>query len=181
MNVFITKVAAGAAAAALLVPSLAFAHEGDVKVRGQVSIGTRIEKTLDRIEHKGDKHADKLEHEGKRATTTAAAITKKAVRIQGSVDAMAGFNTRIQGLIASSSASEQADLNAKFGTYTTAAANAKVEAGKAISGVAQVNASNSTSTNASLITQAKVDLREAHSFLKDAQKALFSLLRSLWD
>ena len=175
-----TKLIAGSAAAMLLVPTLAFAHEDSVKAHVGVSIGNRIEKALDRIEHKGKNEVKKDEHKVMQATTTAAAITKKATAVQVAADTMLSFNSRVSALIASSSAETKAALQTQFNTFTTAATNAKVEAGKAISGSAQVNATNSTTTNATLLAAAKVDLKEAKSFLNEARKALFSIFQALF-
>ncbi len=176
MNKNFTKVIAGSAAAMLLLPTIAFAHDdGDNK--GKNSLQVRIENRLEKAEHREDKHDDRVT---KNASTTAAAITKKGVRIQAAADTMLSFNTRVSALIASSSASSTAALQAKFAQFQTAATSAKVEAGKAITGSAQVNATNSTTTNATLLAAAKVDLREARSFLQDAKEAFFSILRSLW-
>ncbi len=178
MNKTFTKVLAGSAAAMLLLPTLALAHGGEnwekSKNWGKNSLQVRIENRLDKAEHRDDRPI-------KNATTTAASITKKGVRIQAAVDTMLSFNGRVSALIASSSAETMAALQAKFSQFQTAATNAKVEAGAAITGAAQVNATNSTTTNASLIATAKADLREARNFLQDAKEAFFSILRSFFN
>ena len=160
--------------ATLLLPTLALAHENK---GSEVRFETSIEQRLQKIE--------KGEHKEVRAkanaTTTAAAVTKKAVRIQTAADGMLSFNDRIGALIANSSAEGKAALEAKFAEFKTDAADAKVQAAAAISGAAQVNASNSTDTNATLLAAAKVDLKEAKGFLHGAQKALMQILRSLWN
>ena len=167
-----------------MIPTLALAHENETKLGVGAGLNVRIEKGIERAEkhdekkdHRDEKHEDR---KVKQATTTAAAITKQGVRIQAAADTVLSFNARMSALIASSSADTKAALEAKFATYTTAAANAKVEAGKAITAAAQINASNSTTTNATLITTAKVDLKEAKGFLHDAKEAFFSILRTLW-
>ncbi len=176
MNKNFTKLVAGSAAAMLLLPTLALAHEGDNK--GKNTLQHRIEVRLDKAE-RHEKHDD--DNKVKNASTTAAKITKQAVRVQAAADTMLSFNARISALIASSSADSKAALQAKFAQFQTGATNARLEAGKAITGSAQVNASNSTTTNASLLAAAKVDLKEARGFLHDAKEAFFSVLRSLWN
>ena len=164
--------------ATLLLPTLAFAHENKGT---EVRFETSIEKRLQKIE-KGENKGEHKEVRAKaNATTTAAAITKKAVRIQTSADGMLSFNDRIGALIANSSAEGKAALEAKFAAFKIGAADAKVQATAAISGAAQVNASNSTTTNATLLAAAKVDVKEANGFLHDAKKALMQILRSLWN
>ena len=168
----LTKVLATGAIAVLLMPTLALAHDKGTQVRLGASIEHRLEK-LEKGEHKKF-------HKAGHASTTAAVITKQAVRVQTAADTMLSFNDRIGALIASSSVEQKAALEAKFTVFTSGAASAKVEAGSAISGAAQVNANNSTTTNAALLAAAKVDLREARGFLHDAQKALMQILRTLW-
>ena len=65
MKTTLIKIVAGSTLGALLVPTLAFADNG-VRVRGDlsVSIGTRIEKALDRIEHKGDREQKREDRDG---------------------------------------------------------------------------------------------------------------------
>ena len=175
----IFKVVAGSTLGVLLLPTLAFAHEGVVK--GDVGVlGVRIEKALDKIEKKGE-HMDRKEHRlMAHATTTAAAIGKQALRIQAAAESMLSFEGRVSALIASSSAEGKAALEAKFAAFKSAATSAKLEAGSAIVGSAAVSATNSTTTNASLLAQAKIDLREARNFLHEAKVALLSIFRSLW-
>ena len=179
MNI-LTKVIATSAVATLLLPTLALAHGIGVGVKGDNSLQVRIEKGIVRAENKDSRDQNKEDRQVKHATTTAAAITKQAVRIQTAADTMASFNDRIGALIAGADATVKADLETKFAAVKTAEANAKVQAGNAITGAAQVNASNSTTTNATLLAAAKVDLREAKGFLHEAQKALFSILRIFW-
>jgi len=160
--------------ATLLLPTLALAHENKgSEVRFETSIEQRLQK-IEKGEHKEVRTKAN-------ATVTAEAVTKKATRIQTAADSMLSFNGRIGALIASSSAEGNAALEAKFAAFKTDAADAKVQAAAAISGAAQVNASNSTTTNATLIAAAKVDLKEANGFLHDAKKALMQILRSLWN
>lgn len=173
------KTLAGFGAAALLVvPSLAFAQD-DVRAKG--SIDVRINKAIERIEKKDTKQDHKDERWTKYATTTAAAITKQASRIQANVDSMLSFDARLTALIAGADATEKAAIEAKYAEYKADAANAKSEAGKAITTSAQVNASNSTTTNAALLASAKTDLKESRGFFVEAKIALFSILRSLWN
>ena len=176
MNQTLTKVLAGSATAMLLLPTIAFAHDNGDN-RGKNSLQVRIENRLEKAEGRNDRNDDRAT---KHATTTAASITKKALSIQAAADTMLSFNGRVSALIASSSVETKAALQAKFTQFQTAAANAKIEAGKAITGSAQVNATTSTSTNATLLAAAKVDLHEARNFLHDAKETLFSILRSLW-
>ena len=173
----ITKILATGAIATLLLPTLALAHEGEVK--GNLEV--RIENRLEKAEKKEVREVKHDERRVKHASTTAAAITKAGVRIQTAADTMLSFNDRVGALIAGADAEIKAALEAKFAAFKTAGANAKVEAGNAISGAAQVNATNSTTTNASLIATAKVDLREAKGFLHEAQKTFFSILRMFWN
>ena len=183
-NTIFTKAIAGLATAALLLPFAASAHSLGLSVDGHakvgVSIGDRIDKALDRIEHKGDTDTHKDERTFERATTTAAKITAKATRVQVAADSMLSFEARVAGLISSSTIEDKTAIQAKFDAFKSGAISAKTEAGNAISVAGQVNATNSTTTNASLLAQAKIDLREARNFLKDATQALFSVLRSLW-
>jgi hypothetical protein len=171
----LVKVLSAGVIATLLVPTLALAHEN--KGKDEVRFSTSIEKRLQKIED-GEHREVRIKAN---ATTTAAAFTKKAVRIQTSADSMLSFNDRIGALIASSSAEGKAALEAKFAAFKTGAADAKVQAAAAISGAAQVNASNSTTTNAALLTAVKVDIKEANGFLHDAKKALMQILRLLWN
>jgi hypothetical protein len=181
----LTKILATGAMATLLLPTLAFANEGGLKARGDGNLQLRIEHQLDKVEKKevrNDKHDEK--HDARRiksATTTAAAITKQGVRIQAAADTMLSFNTRVEALIASSSTDGKAALEAQFAAFKTAGVSAKVEASNAITGVAAVNANNSTTTNASIIATAKVDLKQAKGFLHDAKEAFFYILRTLWN
>lgn len=174
------KTLAGFGAAALLVvPSLAFAHDG---INAKGSLDVRLGKAIERIEKKDTKHDNnKDERRSKYATTTAAAITKQATRIQANVDSMLSFDARLTALIAGADATEKAALEAKYAEFKADASNAKIEAGKAITTSAQVNASNSTTTNATLLASAKTDLRESRGFFVEAKIALFSILRSLWN
>lgn len=168
------KILSTGAIATLLLPTLALAHENKGP---EVRFGASIEQRLQKIE-KGEHREVRAKAN---ATTTAAAITKKAVRIQTAADSMLSFNDRIGALIASSSADGKAALEAKFATFKTGAADAKAQATAAVSGAAQVNTSNSTTTNAALLAAAKVDLKEANGFLHDAKKALMQVLRLLWN
>ena len=177
MNI-VTKILATSAMATLLLPTLALAHEGTVK--SDNSLQVRIEKGFLRAENKDSRDEKKEDRQVKHASTTAAAITKQGVRIQTAAETMLSFNDRIGVLIAGADADVKAALEAKFTAFKTAGASAKVEAGNAITGAAQVGATNSTTTNASLIAAAKIDLREAKGFLHEAQKALFSILRIFW-
>ncbi len=166
------------AIASLLLPTLALANERGVRADGALKL--RIEHRLEKAEKRdmrGEKHED---HLGKRATTSAAAITKQGVRIQNASDNLLSFNVRMSALIAGAGVEEKAALEAKFAEYTTAATHAKLEAGKAIAGAAQVNANNSTTTNATLIAAAKTDIREAKAYLHTAKETFFSILRTLW-
>ncbi|MSR70489.1 hypothetical protein EXS62_00370 [Candidatus Kaiserbacteria bacterium] len=174
------KFITGGALVALMLPTLALANEnGSNAVKVRADLQTRIEKQFNRIE-KGDKHdVKKDEKKFDRATTTAANITKQAVRIQGAVDVLASFDARLQTNIASSS--NAAALTLKYNDYKTAATGAKTKAGTAISGAAQVNATNSTTTNAALLATAKVDLKESKGFFHDAQKLFMQILHSLWN
>lgn len=187
----LTKYIATGAIVALMAPTLALAHDNN-DIKSTTGLQVRIEKGIDRAEHR-DEHRDerkderkehrdehKSEFKAKHATSTASAITKGAVRIQAAADTMLSFNSRIAGLIASSSVETQAALQAKFAEFTLDVGSAKTEASAAAATAAQVNASNSTTTNASLIVSAKTDLKEARGFLHDAREAFFSILRSLW-
>lgn len=176
----ITKSVTVGAITALLLPTLAFAHsEGQQK-----SLEVRIQKGIERVERRNEHKDDRDDKREMRfqayATTTAAKLSKQAARIELGATTMLSFNTRIQALIASSS-DNQAELQAKYAAYTASATNAKTEAGKVIAAAAQVTASSSTTTNATVLASMKTDLREAQNFLGEAKKALFSLLRSLWD
>lgn len=168
----LTQVLATGAIASLLLPTLAFAHEGKTSVNFEQHLTAKIEKKFDQAgKHEARKDA--------RATTAAAAITAKAVRVQKTVDVFASFDARLGAAVASSS--NAVALTAKFNDYKTNATSAKVEAGKAIAGAAQVSTANSTSTNAALLVQAKVDLKESKGFLQDAKKLFMQILRSLWN
>lgn len=177
----IKTIGATAALTAFLLPSLAFAHGAEGKANVQANVSAKIEKALDRVERKDDHRKDKEERRLRQATATAAAITKAAVQVQSSADALLSFNTRVSALIASASAAERAALQTEFAAYTTAAANAKVEAGKAIAAVAGVTAQTGSTTNATLLAQAKTDLKEARGLLHDALQGFFSVIRSLWN
>lgn len=172
-----TKVAAAGAIATLLIPTLAFADND----RSKKSLEVRIEKGIERVEKKGDHDKRKEFRADARATSTAAAYSKQALRVQGAADTMLSFEARIAALIASSSLSEKASLEAKYAEFRQDALSAKTEAGKVVSAMAQVKAENSTTTNATLLAQAKVDLKESKSFLIEAKQALFSILRALWN
>lgn len=172
-----TKVVAAGAVATLLVPTLAFADND----RSKHSLEARIQKGIERIEKK-DTHTKKHELKADaRATSTAAAYSKQAARIQASADTMLSFDARMTALIANASGDEKAALQAKYAEFKADATNAKIEAGKVITTTAQVNANNSTTTNATLLAQAKVDLKESRGFLVEAKLALFSILRALWN
>ena len=170
----LTKIIATGVVAVLLAPSLVLADENRDSER---RLETRIEHRLDKIEKgaRGERRAEV------HASTTAASIIKKATRVQATADSMLSFNDRIGALIASSSAETKTKLETAFIAFKSDAVNAKVQAAAAISGAAQVNASNSTTTNTALLVAAKVDLREAKEFLHNAQKGLMQILRSLWN
>jgi len=179
----ITKTAAGIAVATLLVPTIAFGHEGEAKkgLGFEGALKMRIEKKLDKAEKRDLKEQSRDERVLKLATTTAASIAKQGERIKLAADTMLSFDARIAALIASSSSEEKAALEAKFAEFKSDAASSKIEAQAAINAAAEVNASNSTTTNANLLISAKTDLREAKGFLHDAREALFSILRSFWN
>lgn len=177
----ITKSIAGAAVATLLVPTIAFGHEGGKGLHADGALKMRIEKKLEHAEKRDLKERKHEYRVLKHSTTTAAAITKQGERIKLAADTMLSFDARIAALIASSSAEAKAGLEAKFAEFKADAASSKTEAQAAINTAAQISASNSTTTNASLMLSAKTDLKEAKGFLHDAKEALFSIFRSLWD
>lgn len=167
------------AIAALLLPTLALANEGG-GVRGEGANKPRFEHRLEKAEKREARDAKYPDRLGKRATTTAAAITKQGVRVQQASENLLSFSTRASALIANADAEDKTALEAKFAAYATAANNAKVEALKAITTAGQIQATNSTSTNAALLISAKADLKEAKGLLHDAKQAFFSILRTLW-
>lgn len=179
----ITKTAAGIAVATLLVPTIAFGHEGEDKkgLGAEGALKMRIEHKLEKAENREHREEKREDRWTKNASTTAAAIIKKGQRIQLAADTMLSFDARIASLIASSSVEEKAGLEALFAKFKTSATSSKTEAQAAINTAAQINASNSTTTNANLFLSAKTDLKEAKGFLHDAKEALFSILRSLWN
>jgi hypothetical protein len=166
------------AIATLLVPTFALAHQGGDRGEGNLTLRAehRLAK-MEKKEHHFEKHGESL---GKHATTTATTITKQGVRIQNASEDLLSFNARMNALIANADAADKVGLEAKFAAYTTAASNAKIEAGKAMATAGQINAANSTTTNAALITSARADLREAKGLLHDAKETFFSILRTLW-
>jgi hypothetical protein len=174
----ITKGIATGVIAALLVPTLAFADNDN---RGKASLELRIQKGIERIEKKGQHNDKREERLLKHASTTAAKITAKAQGIQAAANTMLSFETRIGGLIASSSVEGKAALETKFAQFKQSATSSVSKAQSAINLSAQANASTTaSSTNAALLAQAKVELKEAKGFLHEAKKVLFSILRSLW-
>jgi hypothetical protein len=200
MTLITKKVLAASAAALMLLPMAASAHEG-LKLGSFVgqgilhaNINANVGGTLGgNVGHKsgdndndGDndgRHATSTTAVGVNASTTAAAIDKKATRISNVADFMGSLSTNLAARIASSSlsASSTATANAQLGDYNTNVANAKTQATAAMTAAGNLSDSNATSTNAGFIATAQADLQAARGFLQTAAKDLHLILQAIFN
>lgn len=196
---------AGSAAALMLAPFAASAHEGGLGLKLGGSFGkdnnpglhlslgsvfgvragddnrsaTSTQKERDNEEHA---HATSTVDFKGNATTTAARLTARANRVETIADLMGSLSTTLATKIsgANLSASSTADANAKLGDYNTNVASAKAQGQAALSAAGSINGSNSTTTNTAFTTQAQADLSSAQSFLKTAAQDLHNILKLIF-
>lgn len=185
--------------AALLLPMAASAHGVGLNLGGGLNFGAGGEKTKTQVEGNGDfnvnanaKIGDR--HDGDRddrdehkkevraaanASTTAAVVIKKANRLQNIADFMGSIGTTIEAKLAALGTTSPAVTTATV-DYKTQLSSAKAQANAAIATAATVDAGNSTTTNASILAQAKASLQAAKDFLATAGADLRIMLRFLW-
>ena len=165
----------------LLLPFAASAHnDNGLRLGSLIGKGNLTAEVKADIKHNNDRkdrHDD--DKKERKATTTAATITAKATRTVKAADFMASLSpvlaTRIAG--AGLTASSTADANVKLAAYNTAVTGAKTQANAAITVAAQINTTNSTTTNATLLDTAKAKLKAAHECLLTAQKNFKLIVR----
>ena len=195
-----TKLLAGVAAAALLLPAAASAHDTNGLNLGQflgkavsheglkLGIGANASTTLghrdndnDGDRHEGE-HATSTKAFHGNASTTAARLTAKANRLSAVADFFASFSGKLSQKIASSSlsASSTAAANLKLADYNTNVAGAQLNASAAATTAAQINAGNATSTNAGFVATAKADLKAARDFLNAAKQDFRAILQLIF-
>lgn len=112
------------------------------------------------------------------ASTTAAHITTKANRITAIADLMASMSSTLASKISAAnlSASSTTLANTKLADYNTSLTGAKAQAAAAITAAGNLNANNSTTTNATFSAQAKTDLSAAQKLLRTAAQDIHFIL-----
>ena len=192
--------AAAALAASILVPAAASAHGFDFGEKGGLHLGAFIggkglhvgdhmsaSSTVGLTHKDGDRDNEDRDNEhenvfkGERsqsASTTAAVLTAKGNRLSAIADFMGSLSGNLSTRIANAnlSASSSATANAKLADYSTTTAAAKVQANTAVTAASGINDQNSTTTNATLKTNAQADIKAAREFLLQAQRDLMAIL-----
>ena len=182
-STIVLKGLASVAAVAILVPAVASAHDfgAGTAENGNADAGLHIGglhlglgadvKAGAEVKHDGgnDNDGDDGHVKAHASTTASGAITKKANRIELMADVLGSIGATLEGKLASTTASSTADISA----LNSGIANSKVQAHAAINLVA------GSSTDATVLAQAEVDVKAAQGFLNDARKALAGIWRTV--
>jgi hypothetical protein len=211
MNKTLTKVLAGSAAAALLVPTLAMAHEGGLKLRvsgaasstpggivhvapnATADLHASVNAAFHRDDNQNDnhgKHKSKQnrghtgEHKVASSTMNATTTASIVTKIAQRLNSVADFFASLRGPIVAriaSSTTGTTTANAELAEFDANIAGAHLEANSAINLAGQVNASTSASTSNALLDDARENLGDARDFLKAARENLMNIFRALGD